>query len=159
MFKIRRFHRYLNRISTIKYVLLMGTIGFVLTILFVNLIYYGVGINISEQSNNQNDFFLGTLLSAIVLAPLLETLIFQAMIITILEGFSLNNSLKILISAVCFAMIHLVYNIFHAMGAFLIGIILAYSFILYKEKSQNPILIVTFIHGLINTLSIVTSYF
>ena len=95
------------------------------------------------------------------LGPLFETLIFQALVISIVRYFLLLieslerktiNIIAILISALSFGVVH-TYNLTYAVVGFFVGIIFAYSYVYIKEKKSNPIIIVFLIHFLTNLLT------
>lgn len=152
-----RIDKGIEEMKVSRYVIVMGLAGFFLSVLFSNIIYYITGADISAEYYKPDDVFLSTMLSAVIISPFIETLFFQALPLNMVKPYKINMSFKIIISALCFALIHIFYSGFYAVIAFCIGVILAYSFILYDKKKSNPILVVTLIHSLINLLSLVTN--
>ncbi|MCC5439936.1 CPBP family glutamic-type intramembrane protease [Clostridium botulinum] len=73
-------------------------------------------------------------MSVVIIASLIETLIYKMGVIKL---FSLNKKIKnkrlvlIIISAICFGLAHDGYSILYFFYGFIIGITLAYSFIVY----------------------------
>ncbi len=67
--------------------------------------------------------------------------------------------LMIILSSMVFGGIHIIYNGYYGISALVIGIILAYSFILYEKKGINAFIVVTLIHSLLNMTGIFLSLF
>ena len=94
---------------------------------------------------------------AVLLAPLIETLIFQTAPILILRKYSsARPGLIVLVSSLWFAVLH-DYDIAYIFYAFLVGLTLAYSYVMYLEKTASAFWVVTAIHALRNLLYLILS--
>jgi len=90
-------------------------------------------------------YFIG-----VIFVPLLETLIFQTVIINLVKkAFPKLPIISIIISSVLFGLSHF-YSIAYILYTILMGIIFAYSYILSQKKEYNPFLVVFSIHALHN---------
>ena len=97
------------------------------------------------------------LVVVVLLAPLFETLIFQtAPILISRKHSSLSPGTIILASSLFFAVAHS-YSIAYIFYAFLIGLLLAYSYTMYLEKTVSAFWVVATIHSLRNMFSWVLS--
>lgn len=91
---------------------------------------------------------------AVILAPLIETLIFQKWVYQLLSlvgWLKQNKILIIFISAVIFGLIHF-YSLSYVIYNFFAGALLMFAYIVRIEK--KPYWIVTVLHGLMNLFSI-----
>ena len=152
MHRIEILNLYIKNLSKWKFILIMGLIGFFLNIVISNISYYI--LDIDAAANYSQDGLLLTILSSLIMAPFIETLFFQALVLSSLKTHKMRPIFKILISAFCFGILHLIYNVIYAISAFIIGIILAYSYVMYEEKAQNPVIVGTLIHSLMNFLTL-----
>ncbi|MBP2027237.1 membrane protease YdiL (CAAX protease family) [Acetoanaerobium pronyense] len=157
MEQINIFHSNIYKIPKWKFIVIMGLVGFLLNILLSNISYYILDIDVAADYYEAQDILLFTVLSAVVISPFIETLIFQALVLNSLKTHRIRLVFKILVSAFSFGILHLIYNVMYGISAFIIGIILAYSFVVFERKNQNPIIVVTLIHSLINLLTLIIS--
>ncbi len=158
MSKVRQLHEFLWKASTPRFIGLMVFIGYAFNFASINFIYFFTKVNpVSSWGNVSDNIGAFSFISSTIISPYIETLVFQAFVIEILCKKVYNNKTKMLLSAACFGLLHLVYSPFYSISAFVVGIIFAYSYILYKKKEQNPILVVTIIHGSINAISLIVS--
>lgn len=157
MEQINIFHSNINKMPKWKFIVIMGLVGFLLNILISNISYYILDIDVAADYYEAQDILLFTVLSAVVISPFIETLIFQALVLNSLKTHRIRLVFKILVSAFSFGILHLIYNVMYGISAFIIGIILAYSFVVFERKNQNPIIVVTLIHSLINLLTLIIS--
>ena len=97
------------------------------------------------------------MLSSLLLAPFLETLLFQTLILAIcIKGFSKKKHkyyIAIFISSLCFGLAHIAYGILYSLSGFLTGLFLAYSYIVYNNKNDKPFLTTTLIHSALNMIA------
>lgn len=108
-----------------------------------------------------SSFTIFNIINTCILGPFFETLIFQSLVKFILQkikGLKNNKIIIILISSILFGADHY-YNIAYIFKAFISGIFYAYSYTLYKDKDQHPILVVTIIHSLHNSIVALFMYF
>jgi len=89
-----------------------------------------------------------------VFGPLVETAIFQTLIIGFLQKIKIrSNLIIILISAVLFSLAHAETSIPFHIWVFIFGVILAYSYILYQDKKEESFAVAFFIHSFRNIIS------
>lgn len=86
---------------------------------------------------------------AVLLAPLIETAIFQFIVVEILYE-KLNKYIIAFISAILFASSHL-YNFIYFVFAFILGLLFAYLYFVGREKNKG-FLLVFLIHFIYNLL-------
>ena len=87
---------------------------------------------------------------SVLIGPLLETFLFQYLIIEILYKFKINNNLIIWLSAILFALTHN-YNLIYLLAAILPGLLYAsYYLYLKKEKKKNIFFTIYLLHALSN---------
>lgn len=97
---------------------------------------------------------------AIILAPLLETFLFQFLIFKILLNKNIGHYFIIILSAFIFSLVHYPRNnnIFEAVNIFFVGLMLAYAFYIYSIKQASAFWHVVLIHALLNAISIFAYY-
>lgn len=97
-------------------------------------------------------------LIGVIIGPLLETLIFQALIIyvvcRIIKRPRYNLYASVLISAIAFGLNHC-YNPYYVLYTFLIGIILAFVYYISRYRRMSPTLTVFIIHALLNFIAFI----
>jgi len=100
------------------------------------------------------------LITVILAAPLIETLIFQFLVIYLLLRFTrFPLWIVICISALIFGVLHY-YSIFYVFYAFVMGIILAVAFVICKQKKGYfyAFWVVALIHSLFNAIIALLRY-
>ena len=89
----------------------------------------------------------------VIAAPLIETILFQYLPITLimylLKNYKRRQTFSILISATLFGLSH-PYNLTYIFLAFLVGVVFAYFFLLSIKRKEIPFLNVFLIHLLLN---------
>jgi len=103
------------------------------------------------ESANLNTSILGIFIISVIIAPLLETFIFQFLVIELLHTFKLDNTTIIFISAALFALSHY-YNLIYILIIFLPGLIYATYYLYLKHNNKNGFLPVFFLHSLSNLI-------
>lgn len=89
-----------------------------------------------------------------VFGPLVETAIFQSLVIGILQRIKIRSNIGvILISAILFSLAHTETSIPFHIWVFIMGVILAYSYILYQDKKEGSFAVTFFIHSFRNIIS------
>ncbi|MFK7748785.1 MAG: CPBP family glutamic-type intramembrane protease [Kordia sp.] len=88
---------------------------------------------------------------SVIIGPLIETFLFQYLIIEILYFFKkIKINTIIIISSITFSLIHY-YNLIYILVTFLSGIIYASYYLYLKvEKQKSPFLYIWFLHSLYN---------
>lgn len=97
-------------------------------------------------------------LITIIVAPLIETLLFQSLIIELVcklfKRPRRNLYISVTASSVAFALSHS-YSICYIIITFLAGIILALAYYLGRYRKESPIVLVFVIHAVYNLLTLV----
>ena len=157
-----KIHYFFYNLSPIKYLLLGVILCFVINIastliallLFQRLGWWSVDeiIPISQQS-------VLMIITAVIISPVAETLLFQVLPINIMlkiKFFCNKMPLIIFISAFIFGFMH--GDLRTIIYAFIVGIFLAYTYIIYKLKNSKPILFVALLHSLINLSTVLIAW-
>lgn len=93
---------------------------------------------------------------ACLVAPIVETLIFQYLPYQIFEKLKVTNSIvRIVIPSLIFAFDHN-FNPIYMLAAFNMGLIMNYLFLWCKANNKNAIYTVALLHFLINLLAVIT---
>ncbi|NMA57468.1 MULTISPECIES: CPBP family intramembrane glutamic endopeptidase [Clostridium] len=156
--RLRKVNSYLSSLSPIKFIIVMTALTYLIIIPFIPLFYLaekhiGPMGGAAEDINQLS--FIGKILIASILAPLLETLVFQYGVIEVLDFINFSKyrqAILIVISSIAFGMSHC-YSVIYMVYGFLIGLVLAYSYMLYKKKDFSAFGVVFWIHCLRNTIS------
>jgi len=139
----------LNLDNNFVFLLICYTVKIIIATAFI---YISSDFKVSSNFIKNEDIELVTIfISAIVLAPFVETIIANYMFIKILTKFTKNTILIITISSIIFALFHC-YNIIYMIYAFFSGLILNYFFLRIKQKQNNysAIIMTTLLHFLYN---------
>jgi len=117
-----------------------------------------------HSSNLENLTIIEKLIAFIIIAPFIETFIFQFIIIEILLSFIKKNEvLVILLSGFLFGFAHYfnAYNIIYSILAMVAGILFASIYIIAKDRKDIyfPFLLVFGSHAFINFLSEFINFF
>lgn len=92
-------------------------------------------------------------LFTVIIAPPLETFLGQYLPIKILGKFTKNDTIKIIVSASIFGLMHLPVLGF-LLGAFFVGIVYSWAYIIrHKQKKSDAFLVVAQSHALQNLIS------
>lgn len=156
---LNKIHIFLKKLSPFWFVI---TITLFTYICFIPFMYLFQNYDMGNPDGITKISFIGKIVSASIFIPLVETFIFQYLIIELSRNVKLlknNNFVVIIISAIIFGLSHN-YSFLYIFYSFIIGLFLAYSYIIYKKKNFSPFLIVTLIHSLRNTITtIIISFF
>ncbi|MDR2084139.1 MAG: CPBP family intramembrane metalloprotease [Bacteroidales bacterium] len=142
------------------FILLHLSLCIIITIIFTGIMYliktdfekYPVNINVPI-------FFL--IAWSIILAPILETLIFQKLPYKFFRRFKGFPANYIFISSFIFGIVHVssfynfnVISVLNIIRTILIGVIFAFMYyVLYKKGKENPFWSVVLVHALLNASS------
>lgn len=154
--------KLLNSINTIIFIIVMELLLFIPSIL-VNVILHLLGFNgdVGGPKAITKLTIIPLIIVTSIIVPIIETFIFQFGIIRILEKFEITKNkpvFMILISAIVFSLNH-TYSYAYILDTFLVGVLLAYSFLIYANKNKNPFLVVCVIHSVRNLIITVFSLF
>ena len=155
---IQKVNIYLKQFSTFKFIITMFFFCNFIPMLIISLLSLlgdGSEVNVFELSNDSS--IIEMLFWGVVIVPIVETLFFQLFVIIVLQGidfFIKKSYLIIVISGMLFGFYHVGYDLSTQISIAFVGMVLAYSFILYDEKKKHPFLVVTSIHALQNLVAI-----
>lgn len=152
MKSLANFNNKMKQLSPFMFVITITICTYLILIPF-SLVEYSCQIPTTKTISQAS--FLGKIILASIIGPLIETLIFQHLIIEIIykiPKIKNTNFIAIIISSLSFALTHS-YNITYIIYTFIIGLLLAYAFVIYREKSFSSFWIVTLIHSLRNTIT------
>jgi membrane protease YdiL (CAAX protease family) len=104
-------------------------------------------------------FSAGTvhIFSVLIIAPILETFIFQYLVIKLVEWLKWGNLPAVLISAVLFGLLHF-YNPGYIVFAFIGGLVLSYFFVLLRQGKHKAFLWVCIAHILSNLCVVLIAF-
>lgn len=110
-----------------------------------------IDTSISAQEFSLTEIFLLT----VVVAPLVETFIFQFLIIELLSKLKIKTGLILSVSTLLFSLSHN-YNVIYIIAMVFPGLLYA-SFYLYlkKERSKFPFLIISSLHAISNLVAFI----
>jgi membrane protease YdiL (CAAX protease family) len=110
---------------------------------------------------NENAFkaesFLEELIIMIIIAPVIETFIFQSIPIE-LSRRRLQNVIPGCIASVLIFSLNHVYNVYYFTGAVLAGIIYAFAYLVY-ENYWKSIFLVTAVHMIYNSIATLNNHY
>ncbi|WP_160692258.1 CPBP family intramembrane glutamic endopeptidase [Clostridium sp. C2-6-12] len=158
-----RANKYLQGLSTIKFIIVIVLLTYLTFMIFFPLIYlYEEYIGQMGGPENLNAASVESqIIIGSIIGPLIETFIFQYGIIEILSStkiFKEKNIIIAVISSLLFGISHS-YSYIYMVYAFIIGLLLAYSYFVYRKKGFSAFWIVFIIHGIRNTISTILIYF
>jgi membrane protease YdiL (CAAX protease family) len=152
-----------KKVIAVKYLIKTPGYIYIPIFLFPSLLLGSITIFLPEP---EMAGFLATnqvvldLLIAIIVAPLIETLLFQALIIEITCRFikrpRKNIWISVIVSSVAFALSH-TYCISYIFITFLAGIILALAYYLGRYRKEGVIVLVFVIHSVYNLITSLSS--
>lgn len=143
---------YFSKLSTIKYICIILLLTYVV---FIPLFPFFKNYDIGGPKFIIDSSFIIKLIGGSIIIPLIETFIFQYLIIEYvgnIKKFKDKKFLIAVISAVAFSLSHY-YNAFYIFYSFILGLFLAYTYILYKNKGKNPFIVVMILHALRNLIT------
>lgn len=145
-----------RRISLNKFIVLSITTCLLIS-LMISLILSYVNIDYLEIDYLKNKGLSYIFIATVLIAPVLETLIFQYGIIELSLRLKNKNKIlyAILASAILFSLSHY-YNIFYILSSFILGLAFATFYIIAKiRKDINPFYLLFSIHCLINFVAFI----
>ncbi len=131
-------------------------VGVSLLMSYLIFIFYIPAALFLPPRASSGDIHFFKLIESIIIAPVIETLIFQAGLIYLIDRFLTNKiTFQIAISSVLFGLFHN-YNITYIFFGVFLGVILSTAFILYERKNNwsDAYIAVVFIHALRNMIAI-----
>lgn len=154
---IYRINNYLKNLSTIRFIIIIVLLTFLIFIPLSPL--FDLYEEYVGEMGGPVDLVSGTLLYTVIvgsiLAPLIETLIFQYAVIEKLSSIKIlkgKNIVVSIISAALFGISHS-YSYLYIFYGFIIGLLLAYAYLIYKKKNFSAFWVVFWIHCIRNTIT------
>ncbi len=96
---------------------------------------------------------------AIFISPFIETLIFQTLPHKLFRSYYPNKYfIYLLVSALFFGAAHH-YSVSYMIGTYFTGVFLLFYYDIAYQRKENAIVVISFIHGLINALAILSAYY
>jgi membrane protease YdiL (CAAX protease family) len=146
-----------SKIIVLKFTYFLKAFHFSLILVIFNISFNYLTLKFSESKvtyKHNFDSINSEFIMVVFIAPIIETIIFQYLIINqvyISYNGKKNKITAIIISSITFGLIHL-YNLNYFIVGTIIGILLASSFYYFKEKTNNftAIFYVFLIHSLSN---------
>ncbi|WP_251861344.1 CPBP family intramembrane glutamic endopeptidase [Clostridium sp. Marseille-Q2269] len=151
---IMKIHNKLYNLSKIKFIFAILALTYLalIPLIPIHILYENhIGPMGGFQENNKIICFL----AVVIIAPILETLIHQCGVIALFSNigkFKDKKLVLIIISAITFGLGHF-YSAIYILDTFIIGILLAYSFIVYEHKGQSGFWVTAIIHSLRNLIA------
>ena len=150
--KINTLKLFLLQTSKLKFVLVFTVFTFLASFITVSIyliLTYVFNLNIATSENVfKNDSFLIQLVFVCILAPVLETYVFQYFFYE-LFFIKRNYWLALIFSSALFGLSHF-YDPMYAVNTFFSGLVLGLSYIMAKKRKTYPILLTIMIHALHN---------
>ena len=123
------------------------------------VIYESIGITENEfgGSNIGNRGFFFIIFTALIFAPIIETLIAQQIPILLTQKFIKfsPNVVGIIISSIIFSWLHLSYSIWYAIGIIPTGLLLANTFIIFQKRKESSFWMTSFLHSFRNLIPVI----
>ncbi|MCL2727442.1 MAG: CPBP family intramembrane metalloprotease [Bacteroidales bacterium] len=119
-------------------------------------------IEFRERLVNENfEVTVYLLVDALILVPIIETLVFQTLVFSILRRFKIKKWVIALIAGIAFGAFHN-YSLFYMIGTAPIGFIFMYMYILRAEIDNKPLISTIIAHASINlvvTIAVLVTHF
>lgn len=159
-----RLHQKVSHLPSLAFLLLMWVTAVIVTCLFQPLFFL---MHNSSDALASKESLLSVIIGAVLIAPVTETLLFQFIPIEILfmhrkrKGKNKPSFVSIgIFSAALFAIPHFLayvdtlgvgFAVVKALDAFVIGLILSYTYLVFKIQSGPPLIATTLLHSMINS--------
>ncbi len=148
----------MNKLVQLKLQFFISSFFISIALLLYNLIYSALifkFIHVKLGNQNKFDNSIGNFILVVFIAPFIETVLFQFLLI-----YQINESYKALktkyfavfVSSFFFALSHL-YSFYYFLGSIFAGLFLAISFCYFKKKTNyfSAVIYVMMIHSLLNS--------
>ena len=150
--KVKEYLIVLVQMPYLKFILLF----FLITLFFGVITFFLPSHLASENPVNHFDSITEQLLFGVLIGPIIETLLFQSLIISIIckivKKTRFNLIPALVISAIAFGLNHS-YNLVYIIYTFIIGIFLAFVYYVARFRKESATLSVFLIHSIINLIS------
>lgn len=152
-----KINRFLTNLTTIKFIIVITSS------MFLSSTILGIVIDLFGITSPDTDSFISKsaltsqFILAVVIAPILETFLFQNCIIKFLRKIELirqNDLIIILLSAFLFGLLHY-YDLGYIINTTVLGIFLSYTFVTFEKKNISPFFVTCIIHSFKNFISFI----
>lgn len=148
-----------NKIYAYMYIIF---IAFIVSYFLNSSVDYFSGEDVSKQNDIIKMPFKALLIIAVIILPIIETLIFQHYIILFFRKIYVKKNQVILFpmlySAIAFSLAH-IYSIYYMIDTFIMGLYFAYAYIYILDKFKSKthaFLVVLICHSLLNLHAVLT---
>ncbi len=145
---LEKTHLYLISLNKAQLIILFVVINTLNSLLFSAVAYFITGIGLRNHSID-NMSAINQFLIAVILAPVIETVIFQYALIESIRQ-KIQPLYACFFSALAFAFVHF-YSVYYFLFALISGLIFAYLYLLEKSVIKGSLLVLT-AHILYNLL-------
>ncbi len=148
----------ISQLSNVYYVLFFTLITYAFSFIdvIINIFFTLPNQYFKEPPSLEAEGIVWFALGVLLLAPVLETLLYQLLVYKIFNRFTnlkvkKNQYLLLFISALLFSLSHY-YSILYIIRTFFLGLVLMYAYFLKAENTKQAFWLVTIIHALTNML-------
>lgn len=157
-------NRLVNRLAktnVVLYSIFLWVVSFVLrgAVNVIQVIFRIPDVQFRAKPVDENlKITLDLLLNGLILAPLIESLLFQTLFFSLYKRFRINKWVIILLSTVLFGLYHN-YSIFYIVNTGIVGFLFMYFYILRAEQENKPFFATVVAHVFFNFAAIVIILF
>jgi membrane protease YdiL (CAAX protease family) len=161
MNRVEKLYDDWKKLTPFKFVLTTTGLIILLTIPFA-IIFELVGIsdkNIGGPTMNKFGL-IESILLAVIIAPLIETYLGQALPIYLVQKFVKwkTNIVAIGFSTLLFSLGHVQYSIWYFILVAPVGLLLASTYIIFQDRKESAFWITCFVHSLRNAIAVLFSF-
>jgi membrane protease YdiL (CAAX protease family) len=157
---IRHLYRYLLQLSAIRLFLLMFFFNYPTQLLVAIIIQYFLGLSPTIITNNESDLLaqIGLFFRAVIIAPVIETVIFQKFILDNSKPRIKNNILCVALAAVVFGLVH-IDGLLKIVSATFVGFYLGFFYAIARQNKYNAFWLTCLMHALLNLITVSLRYY
>ena len=159
---IQIFYSKWIKMKPLSFVFVTTFFSFILMIpIILVLIFFDISENEIGGIDYEKYSFWSLFFTAVIFAPIIETLFGQLLPIRITAKI-LKNKFRIVwvfISAILFSLMHFGYSIWYSLLTLPMGILLAKTFIVFQERKESSFWITTAVHSLRNLIGVIAIYY
>jgi hypothetical protein len=150
---MNRINAFLTRVNVFIFILL-NVLAVLIIQKLILLLPFSANLTLPDEIKSLQNERISFFILVIIVGPLFETTIFQFLIIKLIHKGLMKLKVKsmlipILVSSILFGISHC-YNMDYMIIGFFIGLIFATAFAISLKRRENAIIIVFFIHALVN---------
>lgn len=156
--KIIDLYKRWTDLNPISFIIITSLLMIVLT-LPVGIVFEILEISDNEIGGVDFDKYgiIGMIFMALILAPLLETLLSQQIPILLSQRFIKYNPnvIGLSLSVILFSLMHISYSIWYAILMIPSGLLLASTFLIFQKRKESSFLITSYVHSLRNLIPLI----